>query len=139
MCQQPNKHSPSIMYYILNSKSFVTVLISSNKHFSYAITINLEICHIGLHEIYITKWDYTAGYIFKRYDDHIVCRSHIITKELQIQKLSEYHFTVVSVWIYLLPAKKHAWQFFIISQRSRRKLIFYIWRTFIVTIQKELN
>ena len=93
MCQQSNKHPPhppSIMHFLLNSKNFLTVLISSNKHFSYAIKINLEIRHTACCKLYITKHDCTAGHTFKRYDDHIAWRRHIIINELQIPKLSEY-------------------------------------------------
>ena len=76
--------------FILNSKNFLTVLISSNKHFSYAIKINLEIRYTACCKLYITKHDCTAGHTFKRYDDHIAWRRHIIINEFQIPKLSEY-------------------------------------------------
>ena len=86
----PPPPAPSIMHFLLNSKDFLTVLISSNKHFSYAIKINLEIRHTACCKLYITKHDCTAGHTFKRYDDHIAWLRHIIINELQIPKLSEY-------------------------------------------------
>ena len=86
----PPPRPPSIMRFILNSKNFLTVLISSNKHFSYAIKINLEIRHTACCKLYVTKHDCTAEHTFKRYDDHIAWRRHIIINEFQIPKLSEY-------------------------------------------------
>ena len=41
--------------FILNNKNFVTVLISSNKHFPYAITVNFGSCHTALYELYIYR------------------------------------------------------------------------------------
>ena len=52
MYKQPNKQPPSTIYFIINSKNFVTVSISSNIFFLYAITINLGIYHTALHELY---------------------------------------------------------------------------------------
>ena len=51
MCQLWNKQPPLTVYLILNSKNFVIILISSNKHFFYGIAINLGIRHTAFYEL----------------------------------------------------------------------------------------
>ena len=48
----------------------------------------MNILHFVIYFDYINKKDYTAGYIFQIYDDHIVLRRQI-TNELHIPKVSE--------------------------------------------------
>ena len=51
---QSNKQPLSVVYFILNSKIFLIVLILSNKYvYLYLIRINLGIRHIALHGLYV--------------------------------------------------------------------------------------
>ena len=47
--QSSNKQPPSIIYFILNSKNFDIVLVSSNQCFLYAIRINLRVRNTALY------------------------------------------------------------------------------------------
>ena len=56
MYESSKIQSPSIIYFILNSENFLTVLILSKIFFSYAIRISLGICHTAFYGLYSANY-----------------------------------------------------------------------------------